>query len=134
MQRMLMPIISYTFNCNVMSKGSRLGLLRLLGPELHQNVYKTVHAKDKDNGDPRISPAKVLFLDVQRAKVVGAGGVLAHLTACSSVRVEEVCGTAHTTLVGLEVLCASLAGGWVEQRDFAGAALHFLIPCSEHHD
>jgi hypothetical protein len=116
-------------------KHSHLGLslLRLLGPKLHHRIHKPVNANNEDNDEPCIPPTIGLFRKVQRAQVIRTSHVLTDLTSRAIIRVEQVCRSSHSALIGLQILCTILTRWWIEEGNLVGSAVDWLVPRGEDH-
>jgi len=76
-----------------------LSLLGCLGPELHESEHKSVTRESENNTDGSVSPAIVIFFQIEGSKVVATTSVLADVTVRSSLRVNEVGSVAHALQV-----------------------------------
>jgi hypothetical protein len=76
-----------------------LSLLGCLGPELHQCEHKSITRESEDDTDGSISPAIVVFFEVEGSKVVATTRVLADVAVRSSLRVDEIGSVTHALQV-----------------------------------
>lgn len=129
-------IIQYAPSCakrpvpgpRLLAHHSILCLFSSLSPQLHHEVNKAVEAKDKADDDTYVPPPVVLFLQVQRDKVVTALRVLAHLAAGRVAGVEQIRSGPHALLVSLQILSAGLIRCRIEDGELVLLAINGLIP------
>jgi len=110
-----------------------LGLLRSLGPELHQAKHEHISAEDEDAHDTRVSPAVHVLHQVHRLEVLAAILERAHAATGRRVGVDKpAAGAKHALAVALEVLRTCRSVGRVEKCKFAIRAVDLGSPNVEY--
>lgn len=90
--------------------------LRRLGSQLHHQEHQGVENSSPQYNQSRISPAVVLFVQVECLQVVLSSSVSAHLAVLRSAWVQKIRATSHALLIGGEIVATCLVRRRIEDR------------------
>ena len=115
----------------VIHEGSLHRLLRLLRPQLHQQIHQRIGTEGEKSHDGRIPPAIIVLLQIQRLQVIAPHRILAHLAPTRRIRVHQVRSRAGTAKVVRQIAPAGLTLRGIEYGELVLRAFDFGVPDGE---